>query len=138
MPLFLADSGMIYTPTARHIWDQLLGTTPKIHSFLGAEASQEAYNRLQQTAEEQGRPIYEALLQEHHASITREREKTDYAFAARRRTIARIGLPQVRNHRLSLLAQEERNVREQLDRRAQIYPEMAPLILIRVEGNSHE
>ena len=138
MPLFLADSGMIYTPTARHIWDQLLGTTPKIRSFLGAEASQEAYNRLQQTAEEQGRPIYEALLQEHRASITREREKTDYAFTARRRTIARIGLPQVRNHRLSLLAQEERNVREQLDSRAQVYPEMAPLILIRVEGNSHE
>ena len=43
-------------------------------------------------------------------------------------------LPQVRNHRLNLLEQEEERFREQLERRAQILPKMAHLLLVRMEG----
>jgi len=63
-------------------------------------------------------------------------EKANYAFAARRKTVERIGLPQVRNYRLNLLAQEERSFQEQLDQKAHAYPEMVPLLVIRVEGGS--
>jgi hypothetical protein len=138
MPLFLADSGKVFIPTARHIWDQLLASSPQIRSMLDAGASQIAFAQLQQAAEEHGKPIYDALVQEHGSRIAREREKADYAFAARRRTIERIGLPQVRNHRLNLLAQEDRAFREQLDQKAHAYPEMVPLLVIRVEGGGHE
>lgn len=74
----------------------------------------------------------------HRSRITREREKADYAFAARRKTVERIGLPQVRNYRLNLLAQEERTSQEQIDQKAHAYPEMVPLLVIRVEGGGHE
>jgi hypothetical protein len=46
---------------------------------------------------------------------------------------ARIGLPQVRDYRLNLLAKEERSFQEQLDKKAHVYPEMVPLLVIRVE-----
>lgn len=138
MPLFLADNDMVYTPTARHVWDQLLAASMKIRSVLDTSLSQAAFEKLQSTAEEHGRSIYEALVQELRARIAREREKADYAFAARRKTTERIGLPQVRNHRLNLLAQEERSFLEQLEKKAHAHPEMAPLILIRVEGGGHE
>jgi len=72
------------------------------------------------------------------ACIACEREKANYAFAARRKTVERIGLPQVRNYRLNLLAQEERNFQEQLDQKAHAYPEMVPLLVIRVEDDGHE
>lgn len=72
------------------------------------------------------------------ARIARERKKANYAFAARRKTVERIGRPQVRNYRLNLLAQEERNFQEQLDQKAHAYPEMVPLLVIRVEGAGHE
>ncbi len=75
-------------------------------------------------------------MQEHHLRIAREREKADYAFAARRKTIERIGLPQVRNHRLNLLSQEEGRLQEQLERKAEVYPEMVPLIILRIERDS--
>lgn len=133
MPLFLADSGEVFVPTARYIWDQLLVTNPQVLSMLDADASQAAYNHLHQAAEELGKPTYDALVQQHRRCMEREREKADYAFAARRRTIERIGLPQVRNHRLGLLAQEEKRLREELDRKAEVYPEMVPLLMIRVE-----
>ena len=72
---------------------------------------------------------------EHRARIAREREKADYAFAACRKTVERIGLPQVRNYRLNVLRQEERSLHEQLDQKAHAYPEMVPLLVIRVEEN---
>ncbi len=138
LPLFLADNGMVYMPTARHVWDQLLAASTQVHSVLESSVSQAAFEKLASSAEEQGRPIYEALVQEHRARIAREREKANYAFAARRKSIERIGLPQVRNHRLNLIAQEERGFHAQLDQKAHAYPEMVPLLVIRVEGGGHE
>lgn len=138
MPLFLADNGMVYMPTARHVWDQLLAVSTKVRSVLDAEVSQAAFAKLQSAAEEHGKAIYEALVQEHRGRIAREREKADYAFAARRKTVERIGLPQVRNYRLNLLSQEERSFQAQLDQKAHAYPEMVPLLVIRVEGGGHE
>ena len=138
MPLFLADTGMVYMPTARHVWDQLLAASTQVRSILDVAVSQAAFTKLQSAAEEHGKPVYEALVQEHRGRIAREREKADYAFAARRKTVERIGLPQVRNYRLNLLSQEERSFQEQLDQKAHAYPEMVPLLVIRVEGGSHE
>jgi len=138
MPLFLADNGMVYMPTARHVWDQLLAASTQVRSILDTAVSQAAFEKLQSAAEEHGKPVYEALVQEHRGRIAREREKADYAFAARRKTVERIGLPQVRNYRLNLLSQEERSFQEQLDQKAHAYPEMVPLLVIRVEGGGHE
>jgi len=123
LPLFLADNGMVYMPTARHVWDQLLTASVQVRALLDNAASQAAFVKLQSAAEEYGKPIYEALVQEHRGCIAREREKADYAFAARRKTIERIGLPQVRNYRLNLLLQEERSFQEQLDQKAHVLPE---------------
>jgi hypothetical protein len=134
MPLFLADNGMVYMPTARHVWDHLLVASVRVGAILDNAVSQAAFEKLQSAAEEHGKTVYEALLHEHRDRIAREREKADYAFAARRRSVERIGLPQVRNYRLNLLAQEERNFWEQLDQKAHVYPEMVPLLVIRVEG----
>jgi hypothetical protein len=138
MPLFLADNGTVYMPTARHVWDQLLSIDADVRSILEASASHIAFEKLQSAAEEHGRPIYEALVQEHRLRIARERERAAHAFAARRRVIARLGLPRVRHHRLNLLHQEEQIFQAQLDRMAYIYPEMVPLMVIRVEGDNHD
>ena len=134
MPLFIADGGKVFVPTARHIWDKLMGVTPNVRTHLNMDESKEAFDRLTGISEEQGRTIYDELVQEHRSRLTREREKGKYAFAAWRSVIERVGLPQVRDHRLNLLRQEEQAWNEELKRKAQVYPEMVPLIIIRVEG----
>jgi len=68
----------------------------------------------------------------------REREKGEYAFTARSKIIERIGLPQVRDYRLNLLRQEERSWKVELERKAQVYPELEPLLVVRVEGGARE
>ncbi|EFK08848.1 helicase C-terminal domain protein [delta proteobacterium NaphS2] len=138
MPLFLADDGKIFTPTARHLWDRLLSVTPSVRGHLAIDDAGNAFDRLSQIAEEHGRSIYDELIQEHRSRLNREREKGEYAFTARRKIVERIGLPQVRDYRLNLLRQEERSWYEELERKAQVYPEMVPLLIIRVEGGDHE
>ncbi|WP_424661752.1 DEAD/DEAH box helicase [Dissulfurimicrobium hydrothermale] len=138
MPLFLSDDGRVFLPTARHIWDRLLTTAPVILRHLDGETAQQAFERLRKVAEGQGQTIYEELIQAHRARLAREQEKGEYAFAARRRAIERIGLPQVRHHRLRLLEQEEQRFRKELQRRAKVMPELVPLLLVRVEGGRHE
>ena len=138
MPLFLADGGNVFMPTARHLWDRLLSVAPSVRDHLEIDDAQNAFDRLSQIAEEHGRSIYDELVQEHRSRLTREREKGEYAFTARRKIIERIGLPQVRDYRLNLLRQEERSWNEELERKAQVYPEMVPLLVVRVEGGAHE
>ncbi|MFO7867629.1 MAG: helicase-related protein, partial [Candidatus Aminicenantes bacterium] len=138
MPLFLADGGKVFTATARHLWDRLLSATPFVRDRLETEDSRNAFDQLLKLAEEHGRSIYDELVREHRSRLAREREKGEYAFTARRKIIERIGLPQVRDYRLNLLRQEERSWNEELERKAQVYPEMVPLLVVRVEGGAHE
>ncbi len=137
MPLFLDDNGKILAPTARYIWDQLLTTFPTILGYLDYDTSHQAFEQVRKVAEQYGRTIYDELVLVHKERLTQERKKAEYAFASRRKAILRIGLPQVRNYRLHLLGQEEHLFKEQLERRAQILPEMIPLLLVRVEGATH-
>ena len=136
MTLFLADDGKVLVPTARHVGDQRLATNPMILSTRNNEESQITFTQLQKVAEEHGKPIYEELAQEQKNHILREREKANYAYAARRKNLERIGLPQVRNYRLNKLEQEEKAFQEQLDDKSQSFPEMVPLLIVRVEGSA--
>lgn len=137
LPLFLTDDGKALHPTARHIWEQLLSEYPAIRSLLDPRNSQEAFSLAHKLAEECGKPIYDTLHHELRNRIEQEREKAQYAFAARRRAIERIGLSEVRNHRVNLIAKEETVFQQELDRKAQACPEMVPLLIMRVEGGGH-
>lgn len=137
MPLFVADTGMVYMPTARYVWDQLLTTSAQVDGMLDQAVSESVFDTVRRAAEEYGEPLYQALLQEHRRRISREREKASYAFAARRKMLERIGLPQVRTYRLNLLAQEERTFQEKLEKQAHVLPDMQPLLVIRLGSENH-
>ena len=138
MPLFLHDDGRNLAPTARFAWDQLLSIHPRIDGHVKGNDARQSFERARQAAETHGKATYDELLQIHRERLLREREKGDFAFAARRRTIERIGLPTVRSYRLAQLEQEEQVWREDLKQQSKADPDMVPLILIRLEGkNGH-
>ncbi|MEH2096651.1 DEAD/DEAH box helicase [Nostoc sp.] len=136
MPLFLNDDGRVFLPTARYIWEQLLTEEVEIQKHLCGEEATKAFGIVWETALVQGKDIYEELLRKHHQQLEKEREKNMYAFAARRRAIERIGLPQVRDYRLTQLAQEEQTWRKAMQQKSEITPELIPLLLMRVENYS--
>jgi hypothetical protein len=133
MPLFLHDNGRLFLPTARYIWEQLLTVEVEITKHLVGEMATKTFRKVWEAALVQGKSIYEELLRKHRLQVDKEREKSIYAFAARRRAIERIGLPQVRDYRLQQLIKQEQVESEEIQKKMDVMPELIPLLLIRVE-----
>ena len=134
LPLFIHDDGRILTPTARRIWDCLLEDGQEILPPVTGPAGESVIADATRAAETHGKAVYDGLVHEYRGRLDRERSKGETAFAARRRAINRIGLPAVRAHRLAQLDAEEKEWYEVLARRAQILPELTPILILRIQG----
>jgi hypothetical protein len=106
-----------------------MGTPP-------AEEVQRVLPRLRSEAERQGQDLFETLLSRRHQQLKKEQEKGQRAFQVRREALNRIGLPEVRQHRLARLDEEEATWAAEQRRREQILPELQPLIILRVEAGN--
>ena len=124
----------MFRPTAQRIWELLMAAPVDIMDIWRDErvimAQQAAYAAIEKVA----RPIYDELLRAHQERLQRERAKGEYAFAARRRAIERIGLDNVRQHRLALLAREETLWLQEFARRVESAPTVTPLLFLSITG----
>ena len=136
MSLFVHDDGRVLMPTARSIWERLLSARPEFSQSIHSGESVAAYEKVREHAVLQGRQQYRDVQSVLQQRIARERERGDFAFAARRRAVERIGLPEVRNFRLARLEQEERTWRDQLAGQARVVPELTAITLVRVSGGN--
>lgn len=130
--VFLSEEGKLFLPTARHIWDALVSAETKVVATLGQDESIAAHARLQEAAEQAGQELFETLQQAHLASVTREEERGRVSFASRRKAIERVGLPEVRQFRLSRCDADESEWRHELRSARQIVPEIRPLLMLRI------
>ena len=138
VPIFHHDDGRILLPTARHIWDGLLEERPEVEQVgtkSGADV-EAVFGRLRSEAERQGEDAFHELHARHQQRLKREQEKGQYAFHVRRDALNRIGLPEVRQHRLKRLDEEQQVWASGLRKREQILPELQPVILLRVEAGN--
>ena len=138
VPLFHHDDGRSLTPTAWHIWDSLLEERPPIEE-VGVKAGNEVegvLSRLRLEAERQGEAAFHELHTRHQDRQKRVQEKGRYAFQARREALGRLGLPEVRRHRLARLDEEERAWAADRRKREQILPDLQPVIILRVEAGN--
>lgn len=131
--VFLSEEGKVFLPTARHIWEELQTTEPKVLNTLGLDESEVAFVRLMETAEQAGQELFDALRQAHLSSIAREEERGIVAFVSRLKAIERVGLPEVRQYRLARCETEERDWRKELEAAQEIVPEIRPMLLMKIE-----
>jgi superfamily II DNA or RNA helicase len=135
MALFISDEGRVLGPTARTVWDRMIALEEGIRqvdaNLLGS-TSLSAFEVSRKAAECHGAVVFEDLLSTHRESIRRERKKGQHAFASRRRAIERLGLPNVRAHRLVWLANEEKEWSAEIMAREAVLPELAAIALVRV------
>jgi hypothetical protein len=138
VPIFHHDDGRNLVPTARHIWDALMEDCSEVEQ-VGTKAGAEVevvFQRLRAEAERRGEDAFRDLHARHQQRLRREQEKGNYAFQVRREALGRLGLPEVRQHRLKRLVEEERAWAAALRKREQIVPELQPVILLRVEAGN--
>lgn len=130
--VFLSEEGKLFLPTARHIWDALQTAETQVQATLGQDESIIAHERLQEAAEQAGQELFDALQQAHLAAVAREEERGIVSFASRRKAIERVGLPEVRQFRLSRCDADESEWRHELQSARQIVPEIRPLLMLRI------
>lgn len=138
IPIFHHDDGRNLVPTARHIWDSLMQDRPEVEQ-VGTKTGSEVesvFRRLRSEAERQGENAFHELYARHQQRLKREQDKGQYAFQVRREALGRLGLPEVRQHRLKRLDEEERTWAAELRKRERILPELQPVILLRVEAGN--
>ena len=137
MPLFLSDEGRVLVPTARAVWDRVIelnGDTAAMSNdaVQGGDAVQ-AYELAREEAERLGQSIFAELYQSHQEHQSQQRQKGRRAFDARRKAIDRVGLPQVRAHRMRELEREESEWKESLERQDSALPELSALLMLRID-----
>ncbi|ADJ27042.1 DEAD/DEAH box helicase [Nitrosococcus watsonii] len=130
--VFLSEEGKLFLPTARHIWDALHTAEAQVQATLGQDESITAHESLQIAAEQAGQELFDALQQAHLASVAREEERGVVSFASRRKAIERVGLPEVRQFRLSRCNADESEWRHELQSARQIVPEIRSLLMLRI------
>jgi len=130
--VFVSDEGKIFLPTARHIWDAIQTADLAILGTLDYEESKAAFDRVLAAAEQAGQESFDTLQQVHLSSIRHEEDRGLVAFSARRKAIERVGLPEVRQYRLSRCDSEETEWRKELEAAKQIVPEIRPLLLFSI------
>jgi hypothetical protein len=137
LALFQSSDGRVFLPTAQRIWEQLLLAPAVITGSLQGEAAAQATRQAWTAIEQAGRATYDEMTRQHQRQLQRERDKHTYAFAARRRAIERIGLPNVRQFRLTQLAREEEAWQQEFRQRSDAMPEVSLVLLLQVTGTGN-
>jgi superfamily II DNA or RNA helicase len=136
MPVFISDDDRVLAPTARTIWDRLIEQDAPSETYAAASVTgEEAVNifeRSRAIAEEQGATVYRDLRDAHTARIERERVKLEQAYDARRNAIQRIGLSQVRDHRLRQLEREMAESKARMATSEHAVPDLSALLMVRI------
>lgn len=79
--------------------------------------------------------MFAQLEQELWDAVDRERERGLSAFSTRRKTIERVGVPEVRRHRLAACEADEKTWVKELAAAQKAVPEIRPLLIMRIESN---
>jgi len=133
LPAFVHDDGRVLQPTARYLWEELNTQTWVIHDTIKEPECRSAFEASEAAAREQGREVFMQLRQRHLSQLNLEQEKAEYSFRARRKLLAEIGLPEVRTHRLRLLAAEQDAWQRKYESQKQVLPELVPLTILRID-----
>lgn len=96
--------------------------------------SEALHARLMEAAKQAGEQEFFALRQNHLDAIAKEVDRGAAAMMARRRTIERLGLPEVRQHRLRRCDAEDVDWRGEVAEAREIMPEIRPILLMQVIG----
>lgn len=141
LAVYTDQNNKSYPATAKRIWDALLSNqtirSKRSNSSLETDIQSDLdysilFQNQQQQAMDVGTSAFNALKDRHHQKLSQEKEKTEYAFSARRRAIERIGLPEVRNHRLNALDQELKEWQINFNERQSIMPDLQAVLLLKV------
>ena len=138
-PVYQTLEGKAFPATAKRVWEALLSNDALLDSDDLPQPDQEAvYDSAMRQAQETGLATFKALEAKYIENLAQEKEKADYGFKARERAIERIGLPEVKAHRLNKLEGEKKQWLSGFSERQKIRPQLNALLVLRIKPKRQE
>ena len=138
LPIFATDDGRTFVPTAKRVWDLLLTESVEVTGTATLEESECYFDASMAAARRHGERLFTEMLGEHRAWLKDERERARYAYDARHRTIERIGLPAVRQHRRTRLDAEYQSRVGVLESAESSVPDLNAVMMLRINSEETE
>ena len=138
LPIFATDDGRTFVPTAKRVWDLLLTESVEVTGTATLEESECYFDASMAAARRHGERLFTEMLGEHGAWLKDERERARYAYDARHRTIERIGLPAVRQHRRTRLDAEYQARVGVLESANNSVPDLNAVMILRINSEEAE
>ena len=91
------------------------------------------YDQCYAAAGEEGMPLWQEMERQHRLRWEEEKGRAQYHFAARRKMLSQVGLPEVRGYRARQLEAEETARMTQIESQRALLPELEPLTILSIE-----
>jgi SNF2 family DNA or RNA helicase len=136
LPIYIKPDGSYFAPASNRIWDAICTDTVEVlpKDNVTHTTYEGIYKMLRVAAETQGKFVFDDMLTQYQSNLSEQQEKGEYSFAARKRAIDRIGLPEVKNYRLRQLADEQLSWAQDMKDKQQVYPELSLHIVFEIRG----
>ena len=133
IPVFINENGVLRPLAGKRIWDAILDDQRVISVSEGAAVTAEALDTLTKASQDYAYDVFSDMRAEYDRKIEENHRKYDYALSLRFDAASRIGIENIRNHKLNSLAQEKEQMEAQYRQSKQICPDFYLELLAHME-----
>ena len=133
LAVFINDDGILRPLAGKRIWNALLDETKSISASEGSPVDALQLAALKDAAQEYAYDSFQEMCAEYSRRIEENHIKYSYALSLRFEAAQRIGIENIRNHKLRSLTQEKEEMEAQYRLDKQICPDFHLELLARME-----
>ena len=133
IPVFINENGVLRPLAGKRIWDAILDDQRVISVSEGAAVTAETLDTLTKASQDYAYDVFSDMRTEYDRKIEENHRKYDYALSLRFDAASRIGIENIRNHKLNSLAQEKEQMEAQYRQSKQICPDFYLELLAHME-----
>ena len=133
LSVFINDAGVLRPLAGKRIWNALLDDTRTIKASEGGPIDAEKLTALREASQEYAYDSFQEMCAEYSRRVEENHAKYSYALSLRTDAAGRIGIDNIRNHKLKSLAQEKEEMETQYRLDKQLCPDFHLELLVRLE-----
>jgi len=133
LPIFINESGILRPMAGKKIWDAILDDQKIISVSESEVLSLDQINALTEAAQNYAYDSFNEMRAEYDQRIEDNYKKYGYALSLRIEAAGRIGIENIRNHKLNSLAKEKAEMENQYKQSKQICPDFYPELIVHME-----
>lgn len=134
LPIFVNDSFISRPLTGRRIWEAILDTQSNLSVLDYVVLSPDVYKELVSTSMDNTYDMFESLKDETQKKREEIHKKFMYALDLRIEAAERIGIENIRKHKLISLFREKADTVRKYELSGSIFPEFRPVLMLKMEG----